>query len=390
MARADRGCCCSGGGGSGEDECCGESPNCSTPPANKYHKISIGMRFANKYQTGWTWSPTIPAGVFCEQQGGEYPATTTISQTYKLGNWAGLQTRSLQPCGGTTQCMNGKTIPGTNPPETVPGSCPSSASHGCVTVCYPYDWRVCCAAPGTQPNCGDLSISALDKFQNTFSVARANITVKAQASNGSPLTIYNSGIVSSATGCPGFIQATAPSSIIPTSWYLTNTETQEVKWGFENTSSNCPSGYTCHFQSIDFYCADAVRAEHSGYPDVYLRYFTAGGQFLSSPPSSSLTRYIDLEDYPGAIIAVLDITHSTLTDDELILDNGWGDCGWQSDGESLGAVNVKIGFVAICGATSYQFYPFGHEGVISSDGTMMSSAAASSFTIPHDTDDWSN
>ena len=393
MARPDTGCCCAGGGGSGEVECCGESGNCSSAPTDKYHKLSITVSFRNKYPYNYTWTTPVPAGFDCQVSGDTYPASTTLTQTGKLGHYGSIITRSTFPCGPSTDCHNGELIPNTDPDEYVPGSCAESLGY-CVSTCLPYDWETCCSAPGTQPNCGQLSIASLSQFKDQNSNGKFRFTVKASTARTN-LTSQRNGVTctTGCAGCPGFVRATAPTSIIPSSYYIANTNNQEVKWGAGDDPGDppCPSGYICHLQDIVFYCADSVRNwDGTGAPAGGLKYFYANGRFSSSPPTSSLMPYIELDDYPGAILATLTITHDAVTIDELLIDNGWGSCGWDGGDEGDAYVGGSIGYVATCGTTAYNFSPFGSIGIISNDGTMASRLAASSFSIPHDTDDWTN
>lgn len=391
-----RGCCCSGGS-PGDVVCCSEVSWCdtsTTPPANKYHRFGINVVFRNHYDYKVSWSESVPAGVDCVPSGGPYPATITTSQSGKLGNIGGLASRSTFPCGVSTDCKNGLTIPDTDPAETVPGSCTQNAEgYYCSNTCLPYDWETCCITDqNSQPNCGDISLSGLNVFQDEFSFGTARFTVKA---NDAKTAITAGGSqtygCTDCGGCIGFVQDQAPSSIVPASYYITTSNNQNVQW--TGGDSGCDSGYICKSQTLRFWCADSVAAyvRTSAPTDYRFRYFSALGIFSHDPPSDSRIPYIALSDYPGSIVAVLYIDHEAVLEDQLLIDNGWGSCGW-ADRSTYRAQDVgcSVGYVAPCGASEYKFQPFGSVGILSQDGTMASYVSASGFTIPHDPDDWTD
>lgn len=387
-ARPDTACCCGSGGGSGDRVCCGESDGCSSPPSDKYHRISIAISFTNYYNYRFSWTEPVPAGYICEPGGGAYGASTTVSTiTDSLGRYGGILTASKHKC-GASGCQNGNTIPGTNPPETVPGVCAAS-NNFCDQVCLPYDWESCCKDPvsNPQPNCGDLSIAVVNKIRDARTIGHLNFTVKASSQSTGMTNPPQPGECSTCGGCVGFKRDFAPSNIVSGSWYVTNTNYQEVKWGVADSSSDCPTGYKCHKQDINFWCTDSI-LDYWEDTNTPFKYFSAKGQFLVSPPSSSLIPYIDLRDYPGSIVACLYVKTHLPVIDELLIDAGWGACGYQDSESEINYDAGTVAFVAPCGTTAANFYPFGSVGIETT--SRVSRIAAGSFSVPHDLDDWSD
>tara|TARA_R100000654_G_scaffold10938_3_gene23827 strand:+ start:5272 stop:6042 length:771 start_codon:yes stop_codon:yes gene_type:complete len=255
----------------------------------------------------------------------------------------------------------------------------------------PYEWETCCVSDtNNQPNCGQLSFASINEFQEEYSTGKLRFTVKA-VSDYVNLTAQGNGgyTCTGCGGCPGFERLF--SADIPDSFYIANTNNQEVVWGVSQYGGRCPANIICREQGLRFYCADAVRNwDGVGSPSGGLRYFDVFGRFSPNPPVSSLVPYIELDDYPGSILATLSITHEAVVHDELLIDNGWGSCGFDGGDDSSHAVFGHVGYVAPCGTTAYTFSPFGSVGTTSNDGTMCSRVSSTGFSVPHDTDDWTN
>ena len=381
-------CCCS----AGSELCCGELPwVAGTPDTDKFYRVSIPISFPNVYDSRLYYDNVQQGGVDCSGGGGVINPTVDLHEdTATHGTSGGLVVKSTAPCGPDTGCHPGE--------SDVPGSCGSLGCtddyHDCG-VCLPYDWDPrCCSPPysGGLQNCGDPSVISQNEVRDEEGSGTFNFTVtpdNVQHGCYSGSLVTGAG-VANCSGYPGFIQAVAPTSTVPASWYASTTEYQETKWtGSVNLATgvgDCDGVVSnCQAAIVRFGCADAIDAYGRGGGTYSV--FTPFGPLASAPACATIP-YIDLSSYPGAWVAQLKFQHKAATEDVLLLDGGYsGCCQVEYEGDDL-TVNVYAGFVGGCDERGVTFIPFGTVGVEAQTGCAVTTPTVERFGISFDIDKW--
>ena len=382
-------CCCNRDG----NICCGDLTSTGgwingPPSGDRFYRIAIPLSFSNSYSAQYPIGTEHPGEIDCSIGGGcggcfyELPAPSL-----GFGTSGGLFSLCLgHHCG---PCKNGMTDPETG--IEVPGSSgtcgPSCADDpsACVGVCLPFDWEeVCCGSDGSGgTDCGARpSVLSLNEVLTPQGFGSCNFTIKTRFAYDPNCFCRNCETTCEA-GEPGFDTGTGSLSV-PASFYVSDTEYQDTRWnGGSSSGDPCGGIANCVQPSLRFACADSM-AESSG----AWRYLTPLSVQRTVPLGSM--PYIDLEDYPGAYVALLSVTHIFETQDTLVV-VGDNCTGYSEDQGSDGSVTLSVGYVGACRPGGVDFVPFGTIGARHSEDTAdfdFQSFSAGAFSISFDLDKW--